>query len=294
MQYLRLHPILEDVRADEELKFERFRFNGGEPHIKIQSAIGTGSVTIETNLKNADYFVELLMATDALRRAGAKKIHLLAPYIPGGRQDRVMVWGEPLSIKVYADIINSQGYERVYTLDPHSPVTSALIDRCCIIPTGPLFDRSVLSKVEDFDEGFDNCVLISPDAGAYKKTLALAQPWTGCNVITAEKIRNIRTGEIEKTTLHIYDSDDIFEQICIIADDICDGGRTFVELGKIIKSHMPAELILYVSHGIFSNGLDGLSEYFDHIITTNCFRLPHETNRWNNFTIMPLRKDDLL
>jgi len=287
MQYLKLHPILEDVRADEEIAFERFRFNGGEPHIKIKAVVGK-EVTIETNLKNADYFIELIMATDALRRMGAEKIFLLAPYIPGGRQDRVMVFGEPLSIKVYADIINSQGYEKVHILNPHSSVTSALIDRCYEIPTGPLFDRSLPT----FD--FEECVFISPDAGAYKKTLELAQPWTGCNVVTAEKVRNIRTGEIEKTTLHIYDSDDIFEQICIIADDICDGGRTFVELGKIIKSHMPAELILYVSHGIFSNGLDGLSRYFDRIITTNCFRLPHETNRWNNFTIMPLRKDDLL
>jgi len=283
MQYLRLDNILEDVGLDggETIDYDRIRFNGGENHIKLISPIQE-RVTIEAQLKNSDYVMELLLATDALRRAGAKEITLLSPYIPYGRQDRVMVHGEPLSIKVFADLINAQNYKAVYTLDNHSEVTPALLNNCIEISNHRMIETFI------YQTSGQNLRIISPDGGALKKVFKLAQ---SCNrqVITAAKHRDVETGKITRTEVH---AEDLTEKVCVIVDDICDGGRTFVELAKVLKAKNASKVILYVTHSIFSNGTAELSIYIDKIFTTNCFRRDAEITNWD-VTVIPLRKEDL-
>ena len=63
-----------------------------------------------------------------------------------------------------------------------------------------------------------------------------------------------------------------------MVDDIFDGGRTFVELAKLILPMEPERLELYVTHGIFSKGYDEITQYYDRIYTTNSF---HEAGRGN-------------
>jgi ribose-phosphate pyrophosphokinase len=91
--------------------------------------------------------MQLLLATDALRRAGFRKISAWLPYFPAARQDRIMMPGEPLSVKVYAQIINAQGYERVMVFDPHSDVTPALLDRAEVTTSLP-FVQKVLQLLD--------------------------------------------------------------------------------------------------------------------------------------------------
>jgi len=290
MQYLRLAEILEDVTEQETIDFERFRFNGGENHIKLillNSVRPASWVTIEANLKNADYVMELLMATDALRRAGFDHINLVAPYIPGGRQDRVMVPGEPLTIKVIADLINAQNYEVVYTLDPHSSVTPALINNCVEISNFRIISRFIFQTFNGPDT-----LLVSPDAGAEKKTLWLAR-YSNIDVVNASKIRDVRTGQINGTKVHC-DPKKIEGKTCVIVDDICDGGRTFLELAKVLKQKGAEKILLFVSHAILPLGINHLvAAGIDRVFTANCFRLEHDTKFWPNLQIYNLRKEDL-
>lgn len=285
MQYLRLDNILEDVTIDgsETIRFERLRFNGGENHIKLTSPVQE-QVTIEAQLKNSDYVIELFLATDALRRAGAKEISLLAPYIPYGRQDRVMVSGEPLSIKVFAQLLNAQNYEAVYTLDNHSPVATALIDRCIEISNHRILKKFIFEVVGT------EMTFVSPDAGALKKTQKLGQQFNR-RVVTASKVRDVTDGRILETKVHI---DALTGLDCYIIDDICDGGRTFIELAKVLKEKGCNKVILYVSHGIFSNGLPDLLEHIDRVYTTNCFRADIVRAYFDNeLKVVRLRKEDL-
>jgi ribose-phosphate pyrophosphokinase len=94
----------------------------------------------------------------------------------------------------------------------------------------------------------------------------------------ANKIRNIETGKIEKTfvPLNIPNGDFMDKDIFII-DDICDGGRTFLEIAKTIKEDKKfiGKIYLIVTHGIFSSGFNDLNEYFDGIYTTN------SVNQWS-------------
>jgi ribose-phosphate pyrophosphokinase len=292
-KYLRLNEILEDVTEEETIPFERFCFNGGENHIKIKGDVSL-NVMIETQLKNANYIMELFMATDALRREGAACISLIAPYIPYGRQDRVMVPGEPLSIRVFAELLNSQGYDAVYTLDNHSSVTTALINNCVEINLSRIMldlESTVIDVIRKETQADINLQIISPDAGSEKRTLSIARTLR-LEILYASKVRNVQTGKITETKLAAANLTGVS---CLIIDDICDGGRTFTELAKILREKCASFIYLYVSHGIFSNGVVDLFDYFDGIYTTNLFRKEVAfAEKTHTFGVLPLRKADII
>ena len=130
MQYLHLDSSF--TPFGKSIEFTSFVFNGGEPHIKIEEELIGQQVTITHRLNSFNDVGLLLVATDALKRMGVQLIDLLIPYFPAARQDRVMVAGESLSVKVYVDIINAQNYNKVMVFDPHSEVTPALLNNCLL------------------------------------------------------------------------------------------------------------------------------------------------------------------
>ena len=111
--------------------------------------------------------------------------------------------------------------------------------------------------------------IVSPDAGALKKIYDIAKEFNITNVTTASKVRNLETGEIVRTELPGMILKDI-EHILII-DDICDGGRTFIELANVIREHTHIPIYLIVTHGIFSAGFEKLSDSLEGIFCTNSY-----------------------
>lgn len=247
----------------EEIHFECFTFSAGEPHIKInQSTDVSSGVTITCRL-NSFYDVGLLcLAADALKRMGAVIENIIIPYFPAARQDRVMVKGEPLSVKVYADIVNSLGAKRITVLDPHSEVTPALLNNCVTVPNYNFMKRVVEHIGNDV-------ILISPDGGALKKIYKVSEYLGGMEVVECSKSRNVKTGEL--TGFKVF-ADDLHGKDCVIVDDICDGGGTFNGLAKVLKEKNAGKLYLAVTHGIFSNGISKLKENFTHIFSTNSIK----------------------
>jgi ribose-phosphate pyrophosphokinase len=113
----------------------------------------------------------------------------------------------------------------------------------------------------------NNFYLISPDAGSNKKIYDLAKSIGYTNeIIRCDKLRDIPTGQIIETIVY---KDDLDGKDAIIVDDICDGGKTFIELAKVLKQKNVGKIYLVVTHGIFSNGFEGLAEYISGIYTTN-------------------------
>lgn len=113
----------------------------------------------------------------------------------------------------------------------------------------------------------NNFYLISPDAGSNKKIYDLAKSigYDG-EIIRCDKLRDIPTGQIIETIVY---KNDLGGKDAIIVDDICDGGKTFIELAKVLKEKNVGKIYLVVTHGIFSAGFDSLGEYFDGIYCTN-------------------------
>ncbi|MCC6726935.1 MAG: ribose-phosphate pyrophosphokinase [Saprospiraceae bacterium] len=249
----------------EAIPFEAFTFNGGEPHIKLGALPSDREeeILIAQRVTNSEAFLQLLMATDALRRARFRKISAWLPYFPAARQDRMMVPGEPLSVKVYAQIINAQAYERVLVFDPHSDVTPALLDRVQVTTNLP-FVQKALQQLDN-----QSLCLVAPDAGATKKTHKLAQQLGGMEVVACEKIRDVKTGQLSGFSVF---SDDLKGKDCLITDDICDGGGTFLGIAEALRKKGAGRVYLAVSHGIFSHGFEKLEAALDGIFTTDSFK----------------------
>lgn len=242
--------------------FDKFQFNGGERHIKIQpfNFDENTRIIIEQNIFNSNDLIDLLLATDALRRMGINHIELICPYIPYARQDRVMIKGEPLSIKVFTNIINSQNYEKVYVLDPHSDVSAALINNIKLIK---------INYSQCFD-GINFPVLVVPDAGALKKCYKIAKEYNILDIVECSKIRDVNNGKIVGTKIN-KNGISLEGRSCFIIDDICDGGMTFIKIAEKLRENDVANVNLIISHGIFSKGLHVFNDLIDRIYCCNCF-----------------------
>ncbi|AUC75169.1 ribose-phosphate diphosphokinase [Olleya sp. Bg11-27] len=261
--YLNLDPQFTPFHSEANIAFETFTFSGGEPHIKILSDLSNVSeVTITTRTRSFNDFGLLLLTIDALKRFYIQKINVFIPYFPAARQDRVMVKGEPLSVKVYADLLNSFNLNKVMVYDAHSEVTAAVLDNCESI-SNHTFIETVLSRINS------EVLLISPDGGALKKIYKVSEFLGGIPVIECSKKRNVKNGKLEG--FKVYE-DDLKGQDCLIVDDICDGGGTFIGLAQELKNKNAGNLYLAVSHGIFNKGFEVLNQHFTKIFTTDSFK----------------------
>jgi ribose-phosphate pyrophosphokinase len=243
------------------IPFKKFTFPSGcENHIKL-TAVKYDNALVTTRIKSSDDIILLLLATDAMRRAGINNIEVFIPYFPYARQDRIMVRGEPFSLKVFTDLINSQNYDKVIVYDVHSDVATALINNVRSIHNHE-FVKSVLHDK-------DNYLIVSPDAGAYKKIFNLcSEIGYKDEIALCNKYREVSTGNIKRIDCEIYNfkNKDLF-----MVDDICDGGATFNMIAdEFRKRGTCGKINLIVSHGIFSKGLDVFPN-IDNIYTTNSF-----------------------
>lgn len=207
----------------------------------------------------------IICSVYALRDLGAKDIELYIPYVLGARSDRRFVPGTPRYLsQVIAPILNSLNLNEIHVLDPHSDVMENVINNLTKKDNTD-FVKWVLS-----DLGSEDYILVSPDAGALKKVFTVAERiYYTKDIIIASKHRDIATGEITHTEVPIPDQTLISKDFIII-DDICDGGKTFIEIAKELKKQgVSGKIYLIVTHGIFSKGYKVLGEYFNGVFCTN-------------------------
>ncbi len=271
--------ILNLVKPEKsDIKYKIDRFPDGQQQLRfegLQVGLIKGyanpnfdyQITITSRLNNFKDLELICCAVASLQELGITKIHLTTPYFLGSRSDRKFEEGSNNYLKtVICPIINSLNFKSVTVLDPHSDVLEACLNNFNKIDNFALVDDALSYLIGEGEE--DQIVLVSPDAGAYKKIFDVAKEFDIEKIITATKVRDLKTGQILRTEVPTLDQHNNLKYV--IVDDICDGGRTFVELAKAIKASRPtAEIYLVVTHGIFSAGFGELGEYFDGIYTTN-------------------------
>lgn len=271
--------------GDAILKF--WTFPAGERGVRLEGwqsySFDMKSFSADCNITvkwdGSDDLVDLLLVNDAMREVFGKdaKIECTIPYFPYARQDRVMQYGESHSLRVFAGIVRSCGFSLVKTTDPHSDVLASLFGpgELEITKQEDVFvDSWIFNSLAEPGENY-NVYLVAPDAGALKKVYNIAKI-TKLPVILANKVRDVETGEITHTA--VEDNHNRGHMKFIVVDDIVDGGRTFIELAKSLKSvYRCDKLVLWSSHGIYSKGLDVLTDDYDFIATANNmskFKLP--------------------
>lgn len=240
-------------------------------------------VIIKSRLNSFRDLELIICATQAVRNIKPnREIQLYVPYFLGSRSDRKFVEGGVNYLKqVICPIINNQNYSKVTVLDPHSDVLESCLNNYEKVNNIHLV-KWALSNIDNKNDAQERTMIVSPDAGALKKIYDVAKIFKINNVVTAGKVRDIVTGNILKTELPTMNLDGI-EQFVII-DDICDGGRTFIELAKVIREQTEKPIYLIVTHGIFSAGFLELSKYFNGVYCTNSVK-DIDVEQYSDFTV---------
>jgi ribose-phosphate pyrophosphokinase len=275
-------------------KYKAFKFPGGEIHFKLSEVAmrmleilpNDEHIFVHARINTAEQLLFLGIVLGTLNKDYGNPVDVYIPYMPYQQADRDFSEGECFSLLTIVKILDTYPRYSYTIFDPHSDVSPALLKLlgAAHVVDNSQYIKSVLNRLntlkntgaEEGDEHHWNynqdLVILSPDAGAYKKIFKLCEKlgFTG-RIECANKFRPVGGGE----PLIRLSSDDFGGKDVLIIDDICVGGRTFVELAKLLRTKNAGRLHLAVSHGIFSQPLgsvNGLGSYFTTIFTTNSVR----------------------
>ena len=222
------------------------RFADMEIFVEIQENVrGEDTFIIQsTSFPANDHLMELLIMTDALRRASAKRITAVLPYFGYARQDRKPGPRTPISAKLVSNLITRAGADRVLTVDLHAGQIQGFFD----IPTDNLFAAPVM--VRDIKERLDlkNVMVVSPDVGGVVRARALAKRIDAPLAIVDK--RRERAGESEVMNI----IGDVQGKSCILVDDIVDSGGTLCNAAEALLKNGAKEVRAYITHGVLSGG----------------------------------------
>jgi ribose-phosphate pyrophosphokinase len=222
------------------------RFADMEVFVEIQENVRGSDVFIiqSTSFPTNDHLMELLIITDALRRASARRITAVIPYFGYARQDRKAGPRTPISAKLVANLITHAGADRVMTLDLHAGQIQGFFD----IPTDNLFASPVM--VRDIRERFDlgKVMVVSPDVGGVVRARGLAKRINAPLAIIDK--RRERAGESEVMNV----IGEVDGHTCILVDDIVDSGGTLVNAAEALLGNGATEVYAYITHGVLSGG----------------------------------------
>ncbi|MBV9530293.1 MAG: ribose-phosphate pyrophosphokinase [Bradyrhizobium sp.] len=222
------------------------RFADMEIFVEIQENVRGSDVYIlqSTSYPANDHLMELLIITDALRRASARRITAVVPYFGYARQDRKSGSRTPISAKLVANLITHAGADRVMTLDLHAGQIQGFFD----IPTDNLYASPVM--VRDIKERFDlsKVMVVSPDVGGVVRARGLAKRINTPLAIIDK--RRERPGESEVMNV----IGDVAGFTCILVDDIVDSGGTLVNAADALLAHGATDVFAYITHGVLSGG----------------------------------------
>lgn len=244
----------------EEIPVTFSTFPGGEEFVRVGET-KSFNCAVHAQVRNSQEILRLIMLLDALSGMGIEH-HLLMPYVPYARQDRRCNYGEAHSMQVMGDILSSQ-VQSLSVVDIHSQMAGDSL------PDQTVFFKAaeVIGQWPELKELAARSVIVAPDKGAEQRAFEVAS-LVGAGFITCKKVRNQLTTEITGVKVPENLNPDVHY---LIVDDICDGGRTFLEVATALRANGATKVSLYVTHGIFSKGVGELSKVLDSIWTTNSF-----------------------
>ena len=202
-----------------------------------------------------DYIMETLLLIDACKRSMANTINLIMPCYPYARQDKKENSREPISAKLVANMLTTAGITRLIVMDLHASQIQGFFD----IPVDNIYSlRLVIQYVNkhlfnnmSIEDKQNKYIVVSPDAGATKRTLKFAE-YMHLNTIIMHKQRNYEKENTIDNTMLIGDTNGLEHKTAIICDDMCDSGGTLIKVVENLQTHGIENVIVIITHGIFS------------------------------------------
>jgi ribose-phosphate pyrophosphokinase len=221
------------------------RFSDGEVMVEIGENVRGRDIFIvqPTSTPTNDHLMELLLMTDAIRRASAYRITAVIPYLGYARQDRRLRSARvPITAKLVANMITSVGTARVLTVDVHSEQIQGFFD----IPLDNIYSSPVLLG-DVWKHKYPDVVVVSPDVGGVVRARALAKQLDDADLAIIDK-RRPRANEARVMNV----IGEVMDRTCVIIDDMVDTAGTLCQAADALKQQGAAKVVAYCTHPVLS------------------------------------------
>ncbi len=246
------------------------RFSDGEVMVELLENVRGRDIFIlqSTSAPTNDHLMEILVMTDALKRASAGRITAAIPYLGYARQDRRPRSARvPISAKVIADMLTTAGVNRVMTMDLHADQIQGFFN----IPVDNIYATPILLG-DLWKQNYDDLLVVSPDVGGVVRARAIAKRLDSDLAIIDKRRPRANDSEV----MNIIG--DVDGRTCVIMDDIVDTANTLCKAASALKEHGAKKVLAYCTHPVLSGGAVariGASE-LDEIVVTDTIPLSEE------------------
>lgn len=258
-----------DILGTEVGKSKVHHFADGEILVEIEESVRGKDVFIVQSTSNpvTENLMEILVLTDALKRASAKEITAVIPYFGYARQDRKAKPRQPITSRLVADLLTVAGVDRVVIVDLHARQIQGFFD----IPVDemealPLICRYIKNKnIEDL------CV-VSPDHGGATRARKMSEA-LDCPIAIIDK-RRPKPNVAEVMGI----IGDVAGKNCVLIDDMIDTAGTIVAGAQVLKEKGAKDVYIACTHGVLSGpAVDRLKDCVaKEVIITDTIAIPEE------------------
>ena len=244
------------------------KFSDGEISVEILENIRGKDVFLiqSTCPPGNEHLMELLLMSDACRRASAKSVSAVMPYFGYSRQDRRPRNARgPISAKLVADLIETAGVERLITIDLHADQIEGFFS----IPVDNVYSSPVLLG-DIWKQKYKNLVIVSPDVGGVMRARAIARRLDNADLAIIDKRREKAN---KSEVMNIIG--DVEGKSCVIFDDMVDTAGTLCNAAAALKSKGAVIAVSYAAHPVLSgSAIDNIQESeLDELVVTDTIPL---------------------
>ncbi len=260
-----------------------YDFANGEIFVRFEESVrGCDAFVLQTHTAPINkWIVEQLIMVDALKRASAKRITVIAPFFGYARQDKKHRGREPITARLMADMFKAAGAHRLMAVDLHTSQIQGFFDG----PVDHLFALPILANHIQDTIDVSRATVVSPDAGRVR----VAEKWTDVLGAPLAIIHKRRDPDVPNQVKMFEVVGDVKDRICIIVDDMIDTGGTIATAAQTLKDYGAAEVIVTATHGIFSppaqERLQG-SAAISRVVVTDTLPISRE-NQFDKLTVLP-------
>ncbi|WP_072342656.1 ribose-phosphate diphosphokinase [Actinomyces urinae] len=225
-----------------------YDFANGEIYVRFNESVrGCDAFVIQSHTEPINKWVmEQLIMIDALKRASAKRITVVAPFYPYGRQDKKHLGREPISARLMSDLFKAAGADRLMSVDLHAAQAQGFFDG----PVDHLWAMPVLVDYVRTRVDLSNVAVVSPDAGRIRVAEKWSQKLGGAPLAFIHKTRDTTRPNVAVANRVVGD---VEGRECVLVDDLIDTGGTIAEAVKVLLASGAKDVIVVATHGVLSD-----------------------------------------
>jgi ribose-phosphate pyrophosphokinase len=222
-------------------------FANGETFIKPEESVrGSDAFVIQSYTTPINQWVmESLILVDALKRASAKRITVVAPFYPYARQDKKHRGREPISARLIADLFKTAGADRLMAIDLHTAQIQGFFDG----PVDHLFALPLMADYVMAKYSTEDLTVVSPDTGRVRTAEQWADELGGRPIAFVHKTRDVNVANKVVANRVVGD---VAGRRCLLIDDMIDTGGSIVKAAELLFANGATDVIIAATHGIFS------------------------------------------